>query len=370
MKVVIAPDSFKESMSAAEAASAMAAGVRRSVPHAHCVEIPMSDGGEGFARAVADAWNADWREIDVCDALGRPIRAGYGLDGDRAVMDMAATCGLELISPLDRDVWSATTHGVGLMIADARAAGARHIVIGIGGSATNDAGAGMVVALGGRLFDQAGNELRGAPRELSQVVTVDLTPLADLAGDLEITVACDVVNPLTGPRGATAVFGPQKGVSTPEIDVLDRALEHFAQVSNAQRVADRDGAGAAGGLGFALMAFLGATLLPGVDVVAQAVGLAEQVRDADLVLTGEGSVDAQTLEGKTPAGVAAVAAQFGVPAVVLAGRVRSDAAVLLEHGVTELVPIVDPATDLAQALADGPRNVESAAAAIAANYRI
>ncbi len=363
MKFVLAPDSFKESMTAAEAASAMADGVRRVHPDAECVEVPMSDGGEGFAQAVAASWGAEWVEVDTVDPLGRPIRAGYGLTGHRAVLDMASSCGLELVAPEDRDVARSTTAGLGVMLRDALARGARKLVIGIGGSATNDAGAGMLVALGARLRTADGAELDGAPRDLARVASVDASPVAELFAGVDVQVACDVTNPLTGPRGATAVFGQQKGVAAGQVEAFDAALARFAAVARVPGGAPQaPGAGAAGGLGFALLAFLGARLRPGVEVVADAVGLADAVRGADLVLTGEGAVDAQTLEGKTPAGVALVAHRAGVGCIVLAGRVKPGAEALLEHGVDALVQIVGDDVPLARALADGPQNLAAATA--------
>jgi glycerate kinase len=362
VKFVLAPDSFKESMTAAEAASAMAEGVRAVYPDAECVEVPMSDGGEGFAQAVAGAWGAEWVEVDTVDALGRPIRAGYGLADGRAVLDMASSCGLELVAPEDRDVARSTTAGLGVVLRDALARGARRLVIGIGGSATNDAGAGMLVQLGARLLSADGAELAGTPRELARVASVDAARVAELFAGVDVQVACDVTNPLNGPRGATAVFGPQKGVSAADVAAFDDALARFAEAAGAQESAAAPGAGAAGGLGFALQEFLGARLRPGVELVADAVGLAAAVRDADLVLTGEGAVDSQTLEGKTPAGVALVAQRAGVGCIVFAGRVRPGAEVLLEHGVDALVQIVDSDAPLALALAEGPRNLAAATA--------
>lgn len=362
MKFVLAPDSFKESMTAAEAASAMAEGVRAVYPDAECVEVPMSDGGEGFAQAVAGAWGAEWVEVDTVDALGRPIRAGYGLADGRAVLDMASSCGLELVAPEDRDVARSTTAGLGVVLRDALARGARRLVIGIGGSATNDAGAGMLVQLGARLLSADGAELAGTPRELARVASVDAARVAELFAGVDVQVACDVTNPLNGPRGATAVFGPQKGVSAADVAAFDDALARFAEAAGAQESAAAPGAGAAGGLGFALQEFLGARLRPGVELVADAVGLAAAVRDADLVLTGEGAVNSQTLEGKTPAGVALVAQRAGVGCIVFAGRVRPGAEVLLEHGVDALVQIVGDDVPLARALADGPQNLAAATA--------
>lgn len=363
MKLVLAPDSFKENMTAAQAAAAMEAGGRDVVPDAVCVQVPMSDGGEGFVQAVTAAWGARTVLADSLDALGRPIRAGYGLAGDsRAVMDVASCAGLELIDPAERDVMASSTAGLGLLLADAARHGATEVLVGIGGSATTDAGAGMLSALGVRFLDDAGALLSPVPAELTRLAQVDLSGLDPLVTGMRIRVACDVTNPLTGPRGAAAVFGPQKGASPEQVEALDRVLGRVAAVSGRIKEAALPGAGAAGGLGFAMAAFLGASLEPGVELVADAVGLAQAVAGADLVLTGEGSVDEQTLEGKTPAGVAAVAAGAGVPCVVCAGRIKPGARVLLEHGVSALVKVGPSDEPLEEALRHGEVNMRRAVA--------
>lgn len=343
MRIVLAPDSFKESMTAREAARAMAEGVRDADPRARTVLAPMSDGGEGFVDAVAAAWGADLVEADTVDALGRPIRAVYGLSGGRAVMDVAGCAGLELIAPADRDVLRSTTAGLGLLMRDALRRGARTILLGIGGSATNDAGVGMLHALGARLLDADGRPIDPRPDGLDRLAAIDTSALAPLLDAVTIRVACDVTNPLTGPNGATAVFGPQKGATADLVPRLERALERVARVSGHRDQADAPGSGAAGGLGFALRAFLGAELEPGAELVARQIALPETVRGADLVLTGEGTVDAQTPAGKTPAGVARIAASAGVDCVVLAGHVGPGAERLLRCGATEIIGIGPPA---------------------------
>lgn len=370
MKYVVAPDSFKESMTAEEAAQAMEEGIRSADPEAECLLIPMSDGGEGFARAVATAWGATWVEIDSEDALGRPIRSGYGLAGDRAVIDIASSAGLEQIPEHERDVENSSSAGLGVLIRDAVIRGARHIIVGIGGSATNDAGAGMLVALGARLLDHSGHELRGTLGDLALVETVDLASMGEELGSTQFLVACDVSNPLTGPRGATAIFGPQKGVSPDSVDGYDASLERFARLTGEWAAAERPGAGAAGGVGFALMAFLDADLRAGVELLSEIVRLPTAVEGADLVLTGEGSVDAQTLEGKTPAGVAGVAAEAGVPVLLFAGKVKPGAEVLLDHGVSEIVQIADDGVPLAEALENGFGNLKLAVERTVSKYRI
>lgn len=365
MKIVCAPDSFKESLSAAEAAAALARGVRRVLPEAEVVEIPLSDGGEGFLDALAAALDARLLEVDAPDALGRPAKASFALTPDGlAVIEMARAAGLEQIAPADRDVLQSSTAGVGRLVAAALDAGARRLVIGIGGSATNDGGAGMLDALGVRYLDGAGNRLAPTPAGLAGVASVDASGLDPRLGDVEVEVACDVTNPLCGPGGASAVFGPQKGATASDVTLLDALLGRLAALGGGLAEAALPGAGAAGGLGYALLRHLHARLRPGIDLVADTVGLAGAIAGADLVLTGEGSVDAQTLAGKTPAGVAALARAAGVDVVILAGRVAPDADVLLEHGVLALVPILPSALSLPDALASGAANLERAAATV------
>lgn len=362
MKYVIAPDSFKESMTAGDAAAAMEEGIRSVDPAAECVIIPMSDGGEGFAHAVAAAWGAEWIELDSVDALGRPIRAGYGLSGHEAVVDIASSAGLEQIAPRDRDVARSSSAGLGILVRDAIARGARRVVIGLGGSATNDAGAGMLVALGARLLDARGRQLAGTLGELGRVASVDLSGLPRELRSAGFLVASDVTNPLTGPRGATAVFGPQKGVPLDAVAEYDAALGRFALLVGSRQLAERPGAGAAGGVGFALTAVLNAEIRPGIDVVSGLTDLPQAMSGADLVLTGEGSVDAQTLDGKAPAGIARIAARAGVSVLLFAGRLGRGSEALLEHGVTELHQIVDEDVPLSDALANGFANLREATA--------
>ena len=353
MKVVLAPDSFKEAMTAAEAAAAMARGVRAVIPDAEVVEVPMSDGGEGFTDAVAAALGAQVRGVDTIDAQGRPVTGRL------------APSGGELVPRHARDVLNSDTRGVGRMIRTVLDAGADHLLLGVGGSATNDGGAGMLAELGVRFLDHEGRVIGTTPRALGALAAVDDSGLDPRLDGLRIEVACDVDNPLVGEHGASAVFGPQNGVGSQDVDYLDAMLSRWADVSGHAELAEVPGAGAAGGLGFALIAFLGARLEPGVDLVSRTVGLAEAVCGADLVLTGEGSVDAQTLAGKTPAGVAEVAKRHGVPTVVVAGRVRSDAEVLLTTGCVALVSNSQGETvSLTDMLCAAPGNTERAAATV------
>ena len=364
MRVICAPDSFKESLTAVEAAAAMARGVRAVVPDAVVVEVPLADGGEGFVAALASALGAEVRTIDLPDALGRPSRGSFALAGDLAVLEVAQAVGLGDIAPDERDIMRSSSAGVGHLVRAALDAGARRLVVGLGGSATNDAGAGMLAALGVRFLDADGRPVEPVPADLGRVAAVDASGLDPRLAQVVVEAACDVTAPLCGPSGASAVFGPQKGATPELVPLLDALLGRLARLSGRDAVAALPGAGAAGGLGWALLAFCGATTRPGIELVAELTGLDALVTDADLVLTGEGSVDAQTLQGKTPAGVARVAAAHGVPVVVLAGRVAPDADVLLGAGVTALVPITGGVTDLATALREGAANLERATATV------
>ena len=274
MKIVLAPDSFKESMSAAQAIAAMREGVQSALPDAVCVGVPMADGGEGTVDAVVDALGGEHVTVEVADALGRPAPACYGFVASRglAVIEMAAASGLELIPPHERDVLRASTFGVGALIADALDRGAGEFIIGLGGSATNDGGAGMLAALGATLTDAAGAALAPGGAALADLHRIDLDGLDPRLATARIQLACDVTAPLLGPGGASAIFGPQKGATPADVAVLESALATFARVAQASQ-AETPGAGAAGGLGFALLEFLGATARPGVEVVAETLSL-------------------------------------------------------------------------------------------------
>lgn len=367
---MIAPDSFKESMSAAEAAAAMAAGVRSVLPDAHCIQVPMADGGEGTVDAAMRTRGGRRLGVVARDQLGRPVRAEIGLTGTGAVIEAAGAVGLALVPPGDRDLLRGSTAGVADLIRAALAAGADHLLIGLGGSGTNDGGAGLLVGLGARLLDAAGRIVPPEPGRLAAVETVDLSGLDPRLAGTTITLACDVANPLLGPDGATAVFGPQKlpvpGETVPDqtLAIAEAGLARFADALERAigvSVRDEPGAGAAGGLGFALLA-VGAVRRSGVDTVIDAVGLDDLIRGADLVLTGEGSLDRQTPAGKTPAGVAAVARRHRVPVIALAGRIEAAATPLLEAVFDAVVPILRAPGPLPEALAAGPDNLRQAAA--------
>jgi glycerate kinase len=362
MRIVLAPDSFKESMTAPEAAAAMARGVELAAPEAECTVIPMADGGEGTTDTLIAALGAVRRHVTARDPLGRPVSAGYGLTADGlAVMEVAAAVGIGLVAPAERDVMRSDSRGVADLVLDALDAGADRLLVGLGGSATTDGGAGLLAGLGVRLLDAAGSDVAPSPVGLDRLVRVDVDGLEPRLAGLRIDLASDVTNPLLGPLGSAAIFGPQKGATPTQVPVLDAGLERLADAlvdAGWPDVRDLPGAGAAGGLGTAFLS-LGARLRPGVEVIAEAVGLDEAIAGADLVLTGEGALDAQTAAGKTPAGVLAVAARRGVPVIAFAGRLGTGIADL---GFASCVPIVAESVDLATALREGPANLERAVA--------
>lgn len=338
MKVLIAIDSMKGSLSSVEAGEAAASGIARAVPDAECVVRPLADGGEGTVEALTAGLGGRICTVEVTGPRGGRVAASYGVVAGTAVMEMAAAAGITLVERKDLDARLATTYGVGEMIKDAIVRGCRRFVIGIGGSATNDAGSGMLQALGFRLLAAGGGEIPLGGAALSSLARIDDSgALAELK-DCVFKIACDVTNPLCGPNGASAVFGPQKGASPEAVAELDRALSHFADLSGGDR--DYPGAGAAGGLGFAFLRFLGGELKRGVDLVLEETGLEDFIRDSDIVVTGEGRLDAQTAMGKAPAGVAALAKKHSKPVIAFSGVVSDDAGVLNGKGIDAFFPII------------------------------
>lgn len=375
MKIVIAPDAYKESLSALEVARAIEAGFRKVFPQAETVCIPVADGGEGTVDAMVSATAGRRHYVEVRGPLGAPVTACYGLTGDgiTAVIEMAAASGLMRVPPAARNPLVTTSYGTGELIRAALDAGARHLILGIGGSATNDAGAGMLEALGVRLLDANGTALPPGGGALAHLARIDRSGLDPRLMACRIEVACDVDNPLTGPHGASVVFGPQKGATPAMVAHLDANLRHFADIVRRDldvAVDDVPGAGAAGGMGAAMIAFFGARLQPGVDIVTRAVGLEAQLMDADLVITGEGRIDSQTPHGKTPIGVARLAKRHGKPVIGIAGCLSADVDVVHAHGIDAVFSVVVRPCTLAEALAEAAGNVERAARNIAATLRI
>lgn len=324
IKIAVAPDSFKGSLTALEAARAVERGLKRALGRVTVVKIPMADGGEGTVRAIAEATGGRLVSRTVTGPRGRKVRAELGLSGDRetAVIEMAAASGLALLRPKERDPMRATTRGTGELIRSALRMGARKILVGIGGSATNDGGMGMARTLGVRFHDKRGRPLPEGGGTLADLDRIDMSGLDAAVGRSSFEVACDVDNPMTGPRGAAAVYGPQKGATPAMVRRLDKGLARLARIVRRDIGADIlrvPGSGAAGGLGGGLMAFLGARLRPGVDIVIDAVRLIDRMRGCALVVTGEGRMDGQTVFGKTPAGVARAAKKLGLPVIAICG---------------------------------------------------
>lgn len=362
MKFVLAPDSFKESMSAKTAAFAMKKGIMKVFPEAECVIVPMADGGEGTLESLVSATEGEIIKTDVIGPLGKKVTAEYGLLGDSetAVIEMASASGLQLIKPEDRNPLHTTSYGTGQLIKHALDKGVNRILIGIGGSATNDGGVGMLQALGVSFKDKDGEELVFGGGALKHLHTIDMSGLDERIHNVQIDVACDVNNPLIGPTGASVIFGPQKGATRDMVTILDHNLTHYAKVIKEQLgedIAFVAGAGAAGGMGAGLLAFLSARLKKGIDLVIEYTRLEEYVKDADFVFTGEGSIDGQTLYGKTPYGVATVAKKYSVPVIAFAGKIGNDIDALYENGFNAIVGILKEVTSLKESLESGESNL-------------
>jgi len=365
MRVVIAPDKFKGSLTALDAAAAMARGVATAWPDAAIDQVPMADGGEGTALALVAATRGQFLESRVTGPLGEPVLARFGLlgDGSTAAIEMAAASGLVLVPPGRRNPLIATTRGTGELLLAATAAGVRRVIVGIGGSATNDGGAGLGQALGFRLLDSHGRELKPGGGDLGRLARIDPSDRRPELDGVEIAVACDVTNPLCGPEGASAVYGPQKGASPEMVETLDRNLAHFAEIVARDlgvAIKDLPGSGAAGGLGGGLVAFAGGRLRRGVELVIDAVGLAERLKDADLCLTGEGAIDGQSAFGKTVVGVARLARSLQCPTLALAGRIDPGAETVLGEGIDACFSICPGPMPLDEAIARAASLLERA----------
>lgn len=363
MKFVLAPDSFKESMTSKEACNAMERGIKKVIKDAECIKVPMADGGEGTVEALVEATNGSILNIVVKDPLGKDTKAKFGMLGNSktAIIEMAEASGIALIDREKRNPMITTTYGTGEIIKHALDLGVERIVIGIGGSATNDGGIGMVQALGGKFLDENGKELPFGGGELNRLHKIDISGLDKRLKNIEIEVACDVTNPLCGPKGASHVFGPQKGATEEMVLKLDRNLNHYSKKIKeylGKDIKDIEGAGAAGGLGAALVAFLDGKLKRGIELVIKHTALEEKLENADFLFTGEGSIDSQTICGKTPMGVALVAKKKGIKTIAFGGRILEGAENLYSIGVTSIFGITPGAISLDKALMDGEKNLE------------
>ncbi|ENX33565.1 hypothetical protein F889_02226 [Acinetobacter colistiniresistens] len=354
MKVVIAPDSFKDSLSAQEIAQAIASGWQQVFPDAEIIQCPMADGGEGSIEAVLEVCSGQWREQLVQGPLGEPVLAKWGwLATEKiAIIEMAQASGIQLVKPAQRDACNSSSYGTGQLILAALDAGAKEIVLTVGGSASNDAGTGLLTALGATFLDAKHNPLAAGGIALQNLAKINLDQLDPRIQQTQFRLAADVTNPLCGPNGASHIFGPQKGASASQVLELDQALSHFANVTAQLLGVDQRheaGAGAAGGLGFAAKTFLKAEFRSGVEVIAELNQLAAKIQGADWVITGEGKFDEQTLNGKTPFGVAKIAQAANVPVIVIAGTLGENYQALYPHGITAAFSLTSGPTSLEEA---------------------
>ncbi len=370
MKIVIAMDSFKESMSAKEACESVVSGFKPILQDAEYILVPMADGGEGTVQSLVDATNGEIVETTVTGPHNQKVKSFYGMLGDKktAVIEMASASGLEITPKEFRNPMKTTTIGTGELIAKAIKNGASKIIMGIGGSATNDGGVGLATSLGIKFLDKEQKEIVPCGGELHKIHTIDKSNMIDGLEDIEFIVACDVDNPLTGENGASYVYGPQKGADSEMVKVLDNNLKHLANVIENQlgmSVDNVPGAGAAGGLGAGAIAFLNATLKKGVDIVIETVDLHSKIQDANLVITGEGRIDKQTAFGKTPVGVAKTAKHYNIPVIGIAGCLGDGCETVYDHGIDTVFSIVNNAISIDEAIASGQENLENTAHNIA-----
>ncbi|KTC21922.1 glycerate kinase [Pseudomonas marginalis ICMP 11289] len=375
MKIVIAPDSFKDSLSAQAVADAIASGLAEVWPDAELVKCPMADGGEGTVEAVLDACEGQWMSAQVSGPLGDSVSAQWGwlAQSRTAIIEMAMASGLQLLTRAQRDACLTSTEGTGQLISAALDAGAQRVILAIGGSATNDGGSGMLSALGARFLDRNDQPLPRGGRALADLARIDLSDLDPRLANVRVEIAADVDNPLCGPTGASHIFGPQKGASPDQVLALDAALAHFADHSAltlGRDLRDSPGSGAAGGMGFAAKAYLNASFRAGIEVVADLTGLEQALVGADLVITGEGRFDAQTLRGKTPLGVARVAQRQRVPVIVLAGTLGEGYEQLYQHGISAAFALTSGPMDLEQACREAPRLLQERARDVARVWQL
>ena len=360
MNITVAIDSMKGSLSTFQSGDAIKEGICRVIPDANVTVCPIADGGEGTVEAIVSATKGEWVEKTVKNPLGQPVLAKYGINTTTktAIIEMAAASGITLISDSERNPLHTTTYGVGELILDAIQRGCRKFVIGIGGSATNDGGIGMLQALGFEFLDEKGKQVPFGAEGLSKITVIRTENAAKELAECTFSVACDVTNPLCGERGSSAVYGPQKGATPEMVTNMDRWLQTYAQLTKAilpSADANYPGAGAAGGLGFAFLSYLHARLESGVDMVIRETGLAEKIKDADYVITGEGRLDGQSYQGKAPIGVAKLAKQLEKTVIAFSGCVTEDAKICNEHGIDAFFPIVRTPCSLSDAM-----NVENA----------
>lgn len=366
MNIVIAPDSFKGSLTAREVCNYIENGIKKVITDVDIIKVPMADGGEGTVQSLVDATLGKIINKKVKGPLLNEVEAFYGIlgDGKTAVIEMAAASGLTLIEKDERNPLKTTTYGTGELIKDAIDKGCSKIIIGIGGSATNDGGAGMAMALGAKFLDKKGNSIGLGGGELGNIEEIDLTSFNSILKDVTIIAACDVDNPLCGENGASYVYGPQKGATKEMVEILDENLLHYGKLLELKfnkSIIDYPGAGAAGGLGAGLLVFLDAELKRGIDIVIEVTGLEEKVQEADLVITGEGQMDFQTSFGKTPYGVAQISKKYNKPVIAIAGGIGDGAEELYNKGIDSIFSIVDKPLSLEEAIKNSKELLENSA---------
>ncbi|MBD1576129.1 glycerate kinase [Vibrio sp. S11_S32] len=377
MKIVIAPDSFKESLTAKQVCQAIEDGLRRVWPQAEYVQVPVADGGEGTVQSLIDATQGELIELSVTGPLKMPVEAFYGrLGGDNqstAIIEMAAASGLHHVKSEQRDPKLTTSFGTGELILHALNSGVTKLILGLGGSATNDGGMGMLEALGVRFLDEAQQPIAGNGIGLTQIKTIDISGLDARLANCDIEIACDVDNPLCGEDGATVTFGQQKGASAQDTQLLDQALSHYADLIEQQlgkSVKDIQGAGAAGGLGAAFLCFTSATLKPGIEIVLATLNIDTQLKGSDLVITGEGRIDWQSAHGKTPVGVAKAAKRYDIPVIALAGCLGDNYQEVYDYGIDAVFAAIPRPLDLATAFAEAEINMANLAENVARVWQV
>ncbi len=366
LKIVIAPDSFKESLSASDVAKNIQKGIVSAIPNASIVMVPMADGGEGTVQSLVHSTDGRIIQTQVHDPLMREITSFFGIlgDGQTAVIEMAAASGIELISTSERNPLKTTSYGTGELIKSAMDTGARKLIIGIGGSATNDGGAGMLQALGMKFLDKNGFEINHGGGSLDKLTYIDITNIDKRLNTTKIIVASDVNNPLFGENGASSIFGPQKGASPEVVKILDNNLEHYALITEEflkKEFHSIPGAGAAGGLGFGLITWLNAEIKPGFEIIAKQASLEEKIKKSDLVITGEGKIDAQSKYGKTPYGVAKLAKKYQVPVIAFAGIVEDEARLIYDDLFQMIIPISEKTMSLEESKKNAASLLQKAA---------
>jgi glycerate kinase len=364
MRVLIATDSFKGSLKSLEAAAFIEKGIRRVYSTAQVEKIAIADGGEGTVEAMVESLRGQYRQAEVSDPVGNKVRARYGIvNGDTAIIEMAEASGLYLVPQEKRNPFTTSTYGTGELIRDALSRGCRKIILGIGGSATNDGGMGMAAALGVKFLDKEGEPLAMGGGFLDKLQRVDISSVMPLVSQTEFVVACDVNNPLCGERGASRVFGPQKGASPQMVEVLDNNLRHYAEIIKkdlAIDVLDAPGGGAAGGLGAGLMVFCRAKLMKGMDIILNTINIDDRIKEADIVITGEGRLDEQTAYGKVPAGIGLRAKKYGKPVFAIAGSIAKGGDLVYQHGVDSAMSAIAAPMTIDEAIRESPRLIEEA----------